>query len=304
MGPRHLSEHLRFLEEHARDGVTPNLGDAATFWRVAMATYTRLEASEAGAADDATALPLPKSMHAHVAAILDSPVVRQTFDTVPVSFGMVELDRLIVSQYSLTRSIIEDAVSGFIGRPSGRQLARLCLPLDAQPAPCRVLVKDDREFVFAANAHDMRFLGARLIDPSALAGAGMCGHPSAVVALGFGFSSNLLNVVRLNGRHVLNNGHHRAYALRRMGVTHAPCLIQVCESRAELHEAATPEIIDNDDLYFDAPRPPLLRDFDDAALARSVPARRMQRLVRFRFAIESTLAAMDPDLPVSLDRID
>ena len=292
MGPRHLSEHLRFLEDHARDREVPDLGAAAAFWRSAMDHYALLQQSEAGIADAVEVRPLPSSMQPHVNRLIGSPAMRDSFATVPVAFGMVDLDRLIISQYSLTHSIVDELRTAAPPKPSGEALASLCLPLDAERPACRTLIRDPREFVFASAAHDLRLLSAQLIDPRSVAGLRCDGHPAAVIAVSVGFSINLLNVVRFGNRLVLNNGHHRAYALRAMGLTRLPCVIQVCGSREELREAASPEIVDNDDLYFDSPRPPMLRDFDNPELARRVDTQAMQRIVRLRFDVDSTLAAL------------
>lgn len=295
MGPRHLAEHLEFLtqQQYALDGVAPDLGEAAAFWRSAQARYEALQTLEAGAADDATVQPMPPVIQAHVERLVALPAVRACYSTVPVAFGMVDLERLVISQYTLTQSILDRLRSAFPRRPSGRALAALCLPLDAGGSGCRVVISDDREVAFAAPAHDLRFLGARLTAPASLPGLEGLGHVGAVLGLAVGFSSNLLNVVCHRNRYVLNNGHHRAHALRAMGLKRAPCLIQPCASHEDLRQAAVAEIVDNDDLYFDAPRPPLLRDFDRPELARPLQTQRLERIVRIRFEVESTLAALE-----------
>ncbi len=293
MGPRHLTEHLQLLEDHAPEGHEPDLGEAAGFWRSAWAAYEGLQTTEAGAADGATVRALPRPMQAHVDQLVTLPVLRECYGTVPIAFGLVDLDRLVVSQYHLTRSIVDRLLASFVRRPAGKDLAALCLPLEGGTVPCRTVIRDEREFVFAAPAHDLRFLGASLIDPATVPGLSRHGHLGAVLALSVGFSSNLLNVVLYRGRYVLNNGHHRAHSLRAMGVRWAPCLIQPCASFEDLRQAATAEVIDNDELYFDTPRPPLLRDFDRPELARTVTSRPLQRIVRLRFEHDSTLAALE-----------
>jgi hypothetical protein len=292
MGPRHLRTHLQFIEESIVAGVLPTLAELADFWRTATAVYRELEVSEPGAADDPGIGPLPRSIEAHVAKLLQQPVFRQTFDTVPVAFGMVELDKMIVSQYSLTRSVLERLRARHASRPTPKQLAEICLPLAPRDDECRLASRDDGEFVFVSGAHDMRFLGATLIDPAGIEGLTVQGHARAVVALSVGFSTNVLNVIRLGNRVVLNNGHHRAYALRAMGLTHVPCVIQVCASHEELREAASREICDNSDLYYESPRPPLLRDFDRPDLACALKSARLQRQVRVRFKFESRQLAI------------
>ena len=292
MGPRQLSNHLKFIEESTTAAALPSPAELADFWRGAAAVYRQLEVAESGAADDTGIKPLPRSIEAHVAKLMEQPAFRNTFDTVPVAFGMVELDKMIVSQYSLTRSVVERLRARHAARPTHKQLAGICLPIAPRDDECRLAGRDDGEFVFVSGAHDMRFLGATLVDPAAIKGLTVQGHARAVIALSVGFSTNVLNVIRLGNRVVLNNGHHRAYALRAMGLTHVPCVIQVCASHEELREAASSEICDNSDLYFESPRPPLLRDFDRPDLTRAFTSARLQRQVSVRFKSESRQLAI------------
>lgn len=298
LGPRQLSAHLRLAEGSAQAHVGKRLADLADGWRAAAAVYRQLEVSEAGAADDPDIRALPPSIERHVDLLMAQAAFSDTFDTVPVAFGMVALDKMIVSQYTLTRSIVEGLHQAHGPRPSPRQQAHLCLPLQPRDDDCTLAYRDDGEFVFVSGAHDMRFLGATLLEPACIAGAAVQGHARAVIALSLGFSTNVLNVVRLGNRVVLNNGHHRAHALRAMGLTHVPCVIQVCTSHEELREAACSEIGENSDLYFESPRPPLLRDFDHPTLTCTLPSARLQRQVRVQFQSESRQLAVHTSGPL------
>ena len=289
LGPRQLSSHLRFVEDLALAGGRPDLPEAAAAWRRAQDLYRQLEVAEAGAADDPRITALPASLSRHQARLEALPALRHTFNTVPVVFGMVELDKLVVSQYTITQAIVERLHLSFTAAPSPRQLAELCLPLVPGDSAFSLAYQDESEFVFVSDAHDMRYLAATLLDPANLAGLPVPGHPRAALALSVGFSSNVMNAVRLGNRVVLNNGHHRALALRAMGVRRVPCIIQVCGSDAELREAATAEIVDNSDLYFESPRPPLLRDYDHPGLVQRLRAPRLRRQVRLTVKVESRL---------------
>ena len=291
MGPRHLDELLDLAADTAPPGFGVARASLATFWRDAMARYRALEDEEAGAADDAPIRPLPRGLQGHTERLLALPGVRHTFDTVPFAFGMVDLDRIVVSQFSLTQAIVDGIQQSLSAEPSPREIAQLCLPLRPPADALRLVYRSAREFVFTADAHDLRLLQARWAPAADGATGHGEGHALGAVALDVGFSTNLLNAVRFNGRVVLNNGHHRAYALRACGVTHAPCLIQACASAAELGEATTSEVVDNADLYFDAARPPLLRDFDDPLLCLPVPMPRLRRQLRLRIEVESRLLA-------------
>lgn len=292
LGPQHLQELLDHVASLGIPGPVPGREALAQRWRQAAATYERLAVSEAGAADGAEILPLPKGMARHIGRLVELPGVRRTFDTVPVAFGMVELDKLVISQYSMTQAVVDRIVDSHPRPLSPQRLAELCLPLKPPAADFRLAGRSGQEFTFVADAHDMRFLDAQVLDPVDVRQADVMGHPQAVVALSVGFSANLLNGVRYNGRVAINNGHHRALALRRMGFTHAPCLIQPCTSTDDLGQAATREICDNLDLYFHAPRPPLLRDFDHPKLTLSVKAPRMRRVVTLKIEVQKRLLAL------------
>lgn len=261
-------------------------------WRAGQTEYARLAVKEAGAADGAVLRPLPKSMAQHTARLVELEGVQRTFDTVPVAFGLVPLESLIVSQYSMTKAVVDRIVSAHPAPIRPKRLAELCLPLNAPAAPFHLAARSDKAFTFVSDAHDMRFLDAQVIEPVSVQQAPVMGHPQAVVALSVGFSANLFNAVRFNGRIVLNNGHHRALALRAMGLTHVPCLIQPCTSMEDLQQAAASEIVNNADLYFDAPRPPLLRDYDNPLLAHSFAAPRMRRVLTLTLEVQRQLLAL------------
>jgi hypothetical protein len=292
LGPRHLENWLDEVTALGHSGHVPDRAELTELWRAGQAEYTRLAAAEAGVANAAAIRPLPKSMTPHISRLVELEGVRRTFDTVPVAFGLVPLDTLITSQYSMTRAVVDRIATAHPAPLSPKRLVELCLPLKAPAADFRLAGRSDKAFTFVADAHDMRFLDAQVIEPLNVQQAPVMGHPQAVVALSVGFSANLLNAVRYNGRIALNNGHHRALALRAMGLTHAPCLIQPCASMEDLQQAASGEILNNADLYFDAPRPPLLRDFDNPLLTHSFAAPRMHRVVTIKLDIQRQLLAL------------
>ena len=292
LGPRHLEEWLDEVAALGLSGNVPDRSSLTELWRAGQAEYARLAVDEAGVANGAEIRPLPKSMAKHMARLVELEGVRRTFDTVPVAFGLVPLDAIILSQYSMTQAVVDRIAATHPAPISPKRLVELCLPLEAPAADFRLAGRTDQEFTFIADAHDMRFLDAQVIEPVNVQQAPLMGHPQAVVALSVGFSANLLNTVRYNGRIVLNNGHHRALALRAMGLTHAPCLIQPCASMEDLQEAASSEILRHADLYFESPRPPLLRDFDNPLLAHRFAAPRMRRVVTIKIDVQRRLLAL------------
>ena len=290
LAPGHLSALLRFRESLPGDpGIDPEgLADA---WRAAAKVYQRLEVDEAGAADHPDIGRMPAELDDHVGRLIDSAAVQHTFDTVPVSFGMVPLDKLIISQFSVADAIVSDLGRLDATALTPAALAELCLPLQTRAPDLRLVYQNPREWVFVSDAHDMRLLGTRIIDPRKVSGLDARGHVQSIAGLCVGFSVNLVNAILFRDRLVLNNGHHRVHALRQRGVTHVPCLMQVCGTKDEMYEASSDNIRSHADLYFDSPRPPLLRDFDNPALVRRLRSPARRRELRLKVTVESHLVA-------------
>ena len=69
---------------------------------------------------------------------------------------------------------------------------------------------------------------------------------------------------------MLHNGYHRACAIRAMGVTHAPCVITPVDTQDELEVIAKSAVAKSPELYFKSHRPPLLRDYFDPKIRKSL----------------------------------
>lgn len=110
----------------------------------------------------------------------------------------------------------------------------------------------------------------------------------AILGLAIGYGSNFLNVLHVENRLVLGNGSHRAYALRDLGITEIPCLVQRVTRRDELELVASGDLATTPDRYLKSARPPMLRDYFDLELRKIVPVYRKKRVVRIQFGVEQT----------------
>lgn len=103
-----------------------------------------------------------------------------------------------------------------------------------------------------------------------------------------GFGSNFLSAIRSGSRVVLQNGYHRAYALRGAGLTHAWCVVEEVTRKDELRLSATEEVLADPAFYFLAKRPPMLRDFFDPRIAEEVLTKPTDCLVEVEIKVRST----------------
>ena len=278
-----LKDFLRFVKHHA---VTPpaqaTLTDA---WQAAREVVRRLETEEAGVADDPAIGKLGPEYEPLLLEFLKDPLVHHGFNTVPTEVAIVELDRMVVYQehIDITHSRRIEQKLGAI--PDRSDLFRTCLPYDHPQPPVKWSRAGEGKFVFVSPSNDLRFLGPAKVHPGELKDA-PGGNLVGVVGASVGFGSNFMNAIYAERRLILNNGSHRAFALRQMGVTHVPCIIQHVASRDELEVVASSSVRRDPDLYLKHVRPPMLKDYFNPQLRMVLPVHRRLRQVTVRFEIE------------------
>lgn len=288
LGQPSLGRYLDFVAEAVIDGARIPQRRLADEWRAANDYYAELEEREAGAADAVDWRALDPELQPLAAAVEADPRFGHTFPTLPVTFGMVELDRLVVYQPRVTGTFVERVARRLGPAPDPRAIFHACHPLEAEPPPLEIETTDDDRFLFTSQSHDLRFHEARLFRPAELPGYRSFGAIGGIVGLVVGFGGNFLNVIRSDDRLLLNNGYHRAVALRRLGVTHAPCVIQTVTRRDELALVGPQQAIDDPAFYFRAARPPLLKDFFDPRIAKRLPARPRRKVVEITYEVRRT----------------
>jgi len=103
------------------------------------------------------------------------------------------------------------------------------------------------------------------------------GLPAAAVITFVGYGGSPVNVLREGQRVVLNNGFHRVYALRKLGVTQIPVVVQHVRN-VELE--FPPQVAGLPREYLlGAPRPVLMKDFFESEFAITLEARERIKMV-------------------------
>ena len=214
------------------------------------------------------------------------PLVRNGFNTVPTEVAFVELDRLVVYQHHIDLTYVRLLERELGSSPSEEQIFRTCLLHDHPQPPVKWSRARGNKFIFMSPSNDMRFLGAMKLQAGNIRNYPPPGNLAGVVGLAVGFGSNFLNAIYSESRLILNNGSHRAYALREVGVTHVPCIIQHVSSREKLEVVAASVIADKPDNYLKNPRPSMLRDYFNPKLRKIMPVHRQLRQIIVKFEVE------------------
>jgi hypothetical protein len=283
-GRPRLRTLIKFVKAHA---VAPAPEATLTdVWHTAHRVVQRLETEEAGIADDPRPERLGPEYEPLLLEFFKDPLVRNGFNTVPTEVAMVELDRLVVYQKHIDLTFVRQLERELGPAPTEEQVFRTCLLHDHSQPPAKWARVRQDAFVFMSPSNDLRFLGVQPLERGHLTADPPHGRPVGIVGITVGFGSNFLNAVCAERRVILNNGSHRAYTLRKLGVTHVPCVIQHASSREEVDLVAAQEVRRDPDLCLKHPRPPMLKDYFNPELHMVFPAFRRLRHVMVRFQVE------------------
>jgi hypothetical protein len=281
-----LSEFVSFVTSQTQGGHALDRRQLAEQWRSANDHTWELERAEAGLADKPAIGKLDPCLSELSERFLASPLYKRVSTLVPSYLGVVELDRLVVFQKHINLEYVNQIKDSLGACPSPERIFQACLPIEPLQPPLQLGQIASDCFAFLSPSSDLRLLGAELFAPGQLSGYSPPGFMSKVIGLVVGFGLNVLNALHVEDRLVLNNGSHRAFALREMGITHAPCLVQLLSRRDELEAVASGDLVARPDLYLSASRPPLLKDYFDPKLRVIVPVQRRTRQVRISFGVE------------------
>jgi hypothetical protein len=282
-----LKRFLRFVKNHAVDA--PSSGALVDEWNAANAVVRALETEEAGLVDDPGIQPVDPDNEL-LLEFLKNPLVRNSFNTVPSEVAYVDLDRMVVYQHHIDLTFVQDLKNRLGPSPSEADIFRVCLPGDRPQPPVKWARTQRDTFVFMSPSDDMRFLGAMSLQGKHIKDYPPPGNLVGVIGLAVGFGSNFLNAIYAEKRLILNNGSHRAYALRALGVTHVPCIVQHISSRDELSVLACTAVTDAPNFYLQGPRPMMLKDYFDPRLHKILPVRRRLRQVTVKFKVDVSFA--------------
>jgi len=281
-----LEEYLSFVSDYATDGAGDDRRRLMKEWKAAASRMDWLRGEDPERADHQRPEAVPPNMRAWVSQVESDPSFQRAFSDSEYEFGMVDLDRVVVSQKLVCLDHLTRLQAKLGSTPTAEQLFRFCLPWDRSVPEVRASRIGDDEFAFVSASSDLRFQEAVLLRPDQIKDFRPVGPIAGIVALVVGFGSNCLHVLQVDGRFILNNGHHRACALWEMGIRNVPCVIQPITHPDEIGLHAPRAVRRNPAFYLTDPRPPLLGDYFDATLSRRLHVGLTSKQVRVSYSVE------------------
>lgn len=271
----------------ANAGQPVDLGPLAEEWRVANDRVRELERSEAGAADSVQLRALPADLQQLGTMVLADARFKRIYGIIPSDLGWIELDRLVVFQKHINLNHIDRLQARIQTDQSPEAIFRLCMPFDQEPPITAVDRLAEAMFAAVSPSNDLRVTDVVKLSAEQIHGYVPAGPVAAIVGMVIGYTLNHLSVVAAEGRFILANGSHRAYALRDLGVTHVPCVVRHLSRREELPMIfGDGDVMRNADAFLKDPRPPLLRDYFDEQLRTVIRMPARNRQVRVQLAKE------------------
>ena len=156
LGQPHLRDYLAIHENKVIDGDKPDPRALTAEWRAANDYYYELEQSEAGIADTIDCRPLDKRLARLAAELEGNPWFRSSFDNLPYTIELVELDKLVVSQMHIENGF-SGAIAARLGSdPSPSALFRFCLPTARDLPPVSIRRLASNRYQFTSPSSDFR----------------------------------------------------------------------------------------------------------------------------------------------------
>jgi hypothetical protein len=258
-------EILHYVRTQATDSDRERLPEIMDEWEKVQSRVTEVLAREAGLAETVSVAPVPEEHVGIVDTYISDPLFRKTFSGLPIRVGVVEVDKLVAGQRMVNLGYVERLTGQYGSSPTFEDLLRICVSPHRDMEAIQHLEVAPNTHVFSSPNSDIRFLGAfvkRHLTSEDLELAEAGGLPAAAIVAFVGYGGASVNVfaasVPSGRRLVLNNGFHRVYALRRLGVTHIPVVIQEVRN-AQLE--FPPQVAQLPREYLlGAPRPSLMKD--------------------------------------------
>jgi len=253
-------------------------------WTGANSHFKNIEQSQTGEPEKIGTQEIPAENAPEIKRIEDDPLFKQAFSMLPYEFRLVEIDRLVASQRAVNLDYVDILKTTIPAKPTVTDLIDICLspPKNIKPPAEQILAPG--VFSYTSENLDFRFLGGfrKPLTKDDINASTAGGFPLAAVVILVGLGSSSMNCLAFGNRVVLNNGFHRAYALRSVGVTHIPVVVQKITNPQLEFPAVVADL--PREYLLGANRPALLRDFSDPKLTKHLRVKARNKVVQVQWA--------------------
>lgn len=285
MGRPPMAEALGFLKIQAVGGKDSDIKLLADEWRKANDHVKKLMETEDKHCLDNDTKPIPEKLKGRIERIYADPIFNKSFSVLPCEIRLVKLDNLVVYQKTVNLDHVQRLKKKLSANPTDEEIFDLCLSSDQNPPPVDAAWLNNNAIQFTSLSNDLRFLEGEALEPGNVSWHCPGGTTKGCMGLFVGYGAGYVNVISVNGRLILNNGMHRAYTLKNLGIEYIPAIVQNVSREEEIPIVFNkPEETRKD--CIESKRPPLLKDFFDTELMKHIKMTPKVRLVTVIWNIE------------------
>jgi hypothetical protein len=273
------AEVLHHIRTQAIEDEQARLSDIMVSWQQLQPCVAGLAQSEAGESDTIRVQAVPDDYQPQLQAFAADMLFQKTFSHLLISFALVEVDKLVAPQRTVNLDYTNRLLATYPSEPTLCDLLNICVSPHRAMDPIQHLEIGPNTHVFSSPNSDIRFLGAfvKHLSPADLDFAVSGGLPAAAVIAFVGYGGAPVNVLQAGQRYVLNNGFHRVYALRSLGIREIPVVVQHVQNV----ELAFPQAVAGlpREYLLRVPRPVLIKDFFESDFAITLRVRERIKIV-------------------------
>lgn len=224
--------------------------------------------------------PIANSVQGYLGGVKNKKEYKPAFQRAGWDFKLVEIDKLLAFQAHVVSEQV-DAVANDITDPNDlKKITEKCLPLQIPQYLLRPFIQGDGVMIRCPNLNVI--IGAKGGFPS---DPTKPNAPASVFGISLSAFFPFVEVARFEGRCFLKHGYHRVCGLRKIGVTHVPCVLREVSNYREAGVRDDGTTLDR--TLLEGPNPPTCGHFTQARSC-GVTLRRMAKIVHLMWA-ESTI---------------
>ena len=289
------AEVMNYYRTQGVQDAEKQIEQALSDWRGSSQYFQEKIKTEQGEPEKIKTGEIPEEFKDKTSSIANDPLFRRTFSILPTEFKIVEIDKLVAGQRDVNLDYVEYLKTTLPAKPTFADLLDFCLLPSRAEENISHLQNAGNAITFSTPNPDFRFLGGyrrelRKDDALECLNGGV---PANGILLFVGFGGNTVNVLSVGKRVILNNGFHRVYALRDMGVQEIPVAVQKV-TNPDLELGSTLQGLPIKYLI-NYPRPSLLKDFFDKKLTREVIVKNRLKTVRVAWGVEESFVPVHND---------
>lgn len=289
-------------------GHTLDIAELRSYWLDRTTKIETLARTDPYVIDDSNLVEIEKGLDESLKEKIDSIEGRlkaySIWKTTPHAIKLVEIDKLIALQNHINLNRVRKIAEHLSSDSSTEELLDLCFDFDRPSVPISYGMTANNTYVFTSEDEDVRIAQPtiRMLPRYDTSGdtANLGKLPSLLIqatagdpfiyALKTHVAQQIApGVVLKRYQFTLQNGFHRAYAMRERGFRHMPCLVvdPISSNETALLGANwPPERL----AQITTQRPPLMKDFFNQDLTEAIKVPRRKIVWKISWGIEKFLA--------------